>query len=55
VSLESSALDGFRTAGRSVVMAADDREEAWYVTVENLRGALEAAPELERLVQRPTA
>jgi hypothetical protein len=31
--LRSSARNGFRTAGRGVVMTADDQEEIWYATI----------------------
>jgi hypothetical protein len=45
--LSASARDGFRSAGLGVVMTADDRKEVWYATMEDLRVALLAAPELE--------
>lgn len=45
--LLASARDGYLSVGRGVVMTTDDREEDWYATMEDLRVALFAAPELE--------
>ena len=48
--LRARAREGFRTAGRGVVVTFDDQDEVRYSTIEDLRGALADAPELEGLL-----
>jgi hypothetical protein len=45
--LHDFAREGFLTAGRGVVVTFDDQDEVRYSTIEDLRGALADAPELE--------
>jgi hypothetical protein len=45
------AREGFRSAGRGVVVTFDDQDEVRYPTIEDLRGALADAPELEGLIE----
>lgn len=47
---KSISLDGFRFTGRGVVVTFDNGDEVRYSTIENLRGALTDAPELEGLL-----
>ena len=49
--LRARAWEGFRTAGRGVVVTLDDQDEVRYSTIEDLRGALADAPELAGLVE----
>jgi hypothetical protein len=49
--LRAHARGGFLAAGRGVVMVSDERADFWYGTMEDLRGTLEAAPELAGLIE----
>jgi hypothetical protein len=45
------AREGFRTAGRGVLVTFDDETLERYSTMEDLRGVLGKAPELAGLIQ----
>jgi hypothetical protein len=49
--LHAFSREGFRSAGRGVVVTFDDRDDMRYSTIEDLRGTLDAAPELAELIQ----
>jgi hypothetical protein len=49
--IRASAREGFRIAGRGVLVMFDDEDLERYSTVEDLREVLAKAPELEGLVQ----
>ena len=49
--LLASARAGFLVAGRGVAVIFDDQEGVRYSTIEDLRGALAKAPELEGLIE----
>jgi hypothetical protein len=49
--LHDFAREGFRSAGRGVVVTFDDQEDVRYSTIEELRGALAKAPELAGLFE----
>jgi hypothetical protein len=49
--IRAHAREGFRSAGRGVVVTFDDQEDVRYSTIEELRGALAKAPELAALFE----
>jgi hypothetical protein len=49
--LHAFSREGFRSAGRGVVVTFDDQDDVRYSTIEDLRGALEKAPELAGLIE----
>jgi hypothetical protein len=49
--LRASAREGFRTAGRGVLVMFDDETLESYSTMEDLQGVLDKAPELAGLIE----